>query len=563
MKNKNIDESLILEDYESEFSFKKNKSNLNITFNRIAFIFFVFFIICTIYSIKILYLGSLKSKIKTEKNFLIKKNFRSDIIDSSGDFIGKSVYTQTVGINPNLIIDEKKLLINLKLIFPNKNFEAIKNRIKKKKYFRLQRELTQMQVNKIRLLGDKSIKFEEQITRLYPQKNLFSHVIGQIDDNNNGISGIEKFFDYELKTTNEPLKLTLDKDIQFLIRDELIKFQTIFNNIGSTSILMNINNGEILSMVSLPDFNLNKRQAIKDVNYINRATKGVYELGSVFKTFTVAAGLNEGLIDTKTEFLNLEKKLKCGKNVIREYDNKIPSDLTVEQILIRSGNIGSVRIGQKLEIDSLKSFLEKIGVLNKINFDLEEIGKPIPFKWGKCKLATVSFGHGITTTPLQLAKAYAIISNGGYEIKPTLVKKKNIKENVKKKILKEGVSEKINLILRKIVTTKEGTAGLANVPGYEVGGKTGTAQKTKVGGYSKAKVNTFVAVFPISEPKYVLVVLLDEPKISKEYVYNYRNKKGSFKGTPFNTAGWTSVEVAGKIIEKIGPILATKYIEVN
>ncbi len=562
MNNKSNDR-LILESYENEFSYKGNKSNLNITFNRIAFIFFVFFIVCIIYSIKVFYLGSLNSKIKIEKNSLVKKNYRNDIIDNDEDFIAKAINTQTVGINPNLIIDEKKLLINLQLIFPEKDFDKIKKKIKKNKYFRLQRELSQSQVDKLRLLGDNSIKFEEQITRLYPQKNLFSHLIGQIDDNNNGISGIEKFFDYELKTENHPLKLTLDKDIQFLIRKELINFQSVFKNIGSASILMNVNNGEILSMVSLPDFDLNQRQVIKDENYINRATKGVYELGSVFKTFTVAAGLNEGLIDTETEFIDLEKKLKCGKSIIREYDDKIPSDLTVEQILIRSGNIGSVRIGQKLEIHRLKSFLDKIGVLNKIDFDFEEVGKPISFNWGKCKLATVSFGHGITTTPLQLAKGYAIISNGGYEIKPTLIKKKNFEKKNRKRILKKGVSEKINQILRKIVTTQEGTAGLANIPGYEVGGKTGTAQKTKVGGYSKAKVNTFVAIFPTSKPKYVLVVLLDEPKISKEYIYNYRNKKGSYKGTPFNTAGWTSVEVAGKIIEKIGPILATKYMEVN
>ena len=271
-------------------------------------------------------------------------------------------------------------------------------------------------------MGDKSIRFEEQITRFYPHKNLFSHIIGQIDDDNNGVSGIEKFFDYELKTRKEPLQLTLDTNIQFLIREELIKFQQIFQYIGSTAILMNVNNGEILSMVSLPDFNLNKRENIKDVNYINRATKGVYEFGSVFKTFTIAAGLNEEVIEPETEFIDLPKKIKCAGRSIGEYDNKIPSDLTAEQILIRSGNIGSVRIGQKIGIEKFKSFLENIGVLNKIEFDIEEVGQPIPFIWGKCKLATSSFGHGITTTPLQLAKGYSIITNGGYDIKPTLIK---------------------------------------------------------------------------------------------------------------------------------------------
>ena len=190
------------------------------------------------------------------------------------------------------------------------------------------------------------------------------------------------------------------------------------------------------------------------------------------------------------------------------------------------------------------------------------MGIPVSFNWGKCKLATVSYGHGITTTILQLANAYSIIANGGYQIYPTLI---NNNKNLKReRLLKKDVSNKINSILRKIVTSKEGTASLANVEGYEVGGKTGTAQKSAIGGYSKDKINTFVSIFPISNPKYSLVVMLDEPKINSEYIYHYRDGSGiKYKGTPFNTAGWTSVEVVGQIIEKIGPILATKYKEIN
>ena len=562
MSEKDI-ENLTLESYENEFSFKENKSNLNISFNRIAFIFFIFLMVCLIYSIKVFYLGSLNSKILQKKIYASKTNFRADILDRNGNFIAKTVNTLTVGIRPNLIIDEKKLLINLQLIFPDKDFSNIKKRIKKKKYFRIQRELRQDQIERLRNLGDKSIEFEEQITRIYPQQNLFSHIIGQIDDDNNGISGIEKFFDYELKKRNKPLKLTVDTYIQFLIREELIKAQEIFKNIGSASILMDVNNGNILSMVSLPDFDLNKRQDIKDVNYINRATKGVYELGSVFKTFTFAAGLNEEKIELETPFINLEKKIYCAGRPIGEYDDEIPTDLTAEEILIRSGNIGSVRIVQKVGIERFKLFLENIGVLNKIEFDIEEVGQPIPFRWGKCKLATTSFGHGITTTPLQLAKGYSIIANGGYEIKPTLIEssKSNIIE--KKRFLKEGISKKVNGVLRKIVSTKEGTAEFANVSGYEVGGKTGTAQKSINGVYSKKKINTFAAIFPTSKPKYVLIVLLDEPEPNKEYIYHYRDGRPPYKGNWRNTAGWTSVEIAGKIIEKIGPILATKYIELN
>ncbi len=553
--------NFILEEYENEFSYKKSKTNLNIEFNRIAFIFFIFLVISIIYSIQLLHLGSLK--IENENKLIInKENYRADIIDKNGNYLVKTVSSIDIGINPIEVIDKKKLLINLRLIFPNKDYVNISNKLKKNTYFYLEKKITADNYEKIMLLGDKSIKSEEKLTRIYPQKNLFSHIIGQIDDDNKGISGLEKSFDEKLKQIKKPLQLTVDTDIQFLIREELIRFHSVFRTKGSTVILMNVNNGEIISMVSYPDFDLNKRKVVSDVNFINRATKGVYELGSVFKTFTVAAGLDEGLIETDTKFLNLEKKLKCGKNIISEYDKKISSNLTVEQILIRSGNIGSVRIGQKLEIDKLKLFLEKIGVLNKIDFDIEEVGEPIPFKWGKCKLATVSFGHGITTTPLQLAKGYAIIANGGFEIKPSLIKKRLKGNQNPKRIIKEGVSEQINQILRKIVTTKNGTAGLANIKGYEVGGKTGTAEKAIVGGYTrKAKVNTFASIFPTSKPKYVMIVLLDEPKTSVDYIYEYKNKSGSYKGTPFNTAGWTSVEVAGKILERIGPILATKYIE--
>ena len=175
----------------------------------------------------------------------------------------------------------------------------------------------------------------------------------------------------------------------------------------------------------------------------------------------------------------------------------------------------------------------------------------------------MSFGHGITTTPLQLAKGYSIISNGGYDIKPTLILKKGNDETEKKKIIEKDVSAKINNILRKIVTSDNGTAGLANISGYEVGGKTGTAQKVIDGKYSRLKINTFASIFPSSNPDFVLVVLIDEPKTSEDYIYKYRNKAGSYKGTPFNTAGWTSVEIVGNIIDKIGPILATKYMDVQ
>ena len=548
----NIKDKIAQDQYNSEFSYSENKSNLIISFERIAFIFFLFFIVAIIFSLKVIFL-SLENKVVTIK-VSKKENFRSSIVDKKGNILAKTVTIVNIGINPNLVIDKEKLLITLKLLFPKKNF---KEKMYGKKFFYVKKKISQEKLEKILLLGDKSFIQEEKIARIYPNGELFSHILGQIDDNNNGISGLEKTFDYELTTSRDPLILTLDTDLQYLIREELLKSKDIFQNIGSAAILMDINNGDILSMISLPDFDLNKREKISDLKYINRATKGVYEFGSVFKTFTIAAGINYDVINPETEFKDLKKRIVCANNPISEYDDKIPSDLTAEEILIRSGNIGSARIAEKIGIDKYDKFLQTIGILTNISFDIDEVGETQMGRWGKCKLLTVGFGHGIATTLLQLTKGYSIISNGGFDVSPTLIKKNNYEKT--KRIISEEVSKKINPILRKIVSTKDGTAGFANVKGYDIGGKTGTADIASAGGYSKKKINTFASVFPTSNPKFVLVVMLDEPKANKEFVYHYRDGRNPYKGNWRNTAGWTTVWITGQIIEKIGPILATKY----
>ena len=556
---------IIIEDYKNKFDYKKKDTNINIEFNRVSFIFFFFFIIYLIYTIHLIHLGSRKSntEIKDILPIFDNKLYRADIIDINGNYLAKTVKSIDIGIKTSDIIDKQKLLLSLNIIFPNKDFDRIKNQIDKKNFFWLEKKVSEENYEKLMKLGDKSIKPEEKVLRIYPQKNLFSHIIGQIDDDNNGISGLEKSFDEVLRNSKTPLKLTVDKDLQFLIRKELIKYQEIFKSKGSASILMNVNNGNILSIISLPDFNPNKRQNITDVNFINRVTKGTYEFGSVFKPFTFASALNENLIEPNTEFIDLPKSISCDKNRIREYDDKIPSDLTAEQIIIRSGNIGSVRIAQLVGSEKHKSFLKKVGLLNSINFDIDEVAPQKDYNFGKCKLATASFGHGVATTILQLAKGYAVISNGGYDIKPSLINKTRENNKKKTKLINEGVSQQVVKILRKIVNTEEGTAKFADVLNYEIGGKTGTADQPKEGSYSEAKINTFASIFPTSNPQYVFIVMLDTPQKAKDYYYKYRHQKGGWKGTLYNTAGWTSVEVAGKIIDKIGPILATKYLEVK
>ncbi len=556
--------SFFFEDYNESDIINTNKNNIiKISSNRTIFLFFVFVSLIIIFSFKIVYLS-----LSPEKNFLNKNNNiffkeRRDITDRNGIILARNITIYSAGIRPTLVQNKKKLLINLRLIFPEIDENKIKSNLNKKNFFYIKKRITDDEKTKLWLLGNKAIVFEKKQFRIYPQKNLLSHVIGQIDDDNKGISGVEKFFDQDLKN-NElsklPLKLSLDSNLQYLIREELINSKKDFNFIGGAALLMNVDDGEILSLVSLPDYDLNKRYSINEDIYTNKITKGVYELGSVFKTFTLAAAFENKIINSNTMFKNLENKISCAGREISEHD-ELPKNLTAEQILIRSSNIGAIRIAQKIGKEKFENFLNSLDLFQKINFELEEVGSPLPFKWGKCKLATASFGHGVTTTPLQLARAYAILGNGGYKVQPTIINKKNSSKNTKQ-IISSKTSNSINSILRKVVLNKEGTANFANITGYEVGGKTGTALKSINGNYIDKKLNTFVSLFPSSKPKYVLLVILDEPKPAPNYVYEFANGY-KHKGEKRNTSGWNTVVVAGKIIEKIGPILAINNLQAS
>ena len=565
MKKKNEplsgQKNFYFQDYDYSENIKKPIiSGIDVSFNRVSFVFFVFVIIALIYSLKIVYLASIDNE-----NYFVNNSYtksiktRQDIVDRNGNILAKTVTFYDAAIRPELILDKKKLLINLKMIFPSLDIRDIRKKMNDEKYFYIKRKIKNIEKNKLWLLGDKSISLDPRPGRIYPHKALFSHVIGQTDDKNLGISGIEKKFDDYLKSSNNPLSLTLDSNLQFLIREELLKANEIFNSIGSAALLMNAKNGEVLSLVSLPDFDLNARSKIDDPIYLNKITKGVYELGSVFKTFTIAAGLETGKIKPNTIFTNLPKKIICGRKSISEYNNKIPQNLSAEQILIRSSNIGAIKIAQMVGSEKLKNFYKTLELFDRINFELEEVGTPLPIKWENCTLETASYGHGITTTPLQLGKAYAILVNGGYKVNPTLINNKFINEK-KEQIISKKTSNYIKNILRQVVSKEEGTANFAEIPGYDVAGKTGTAEKYN----SEKQINTFVSFFPSNDPKYILVVLLDEPQAATEYVYTFKfqnNYKGS--GYEYNTAGWNSVVVAGKIIEKIGPILAINNLQAS
>ena len=479
-------------------------------------------------------------------------SLRRDIVDRNGDLVSRNIKSFHAAIKPNLIKNKKNFLIKIRLNFPDLPIKKVEQKLNKGKYFYLKKRLDQNEKEKLWSFGEKGIIFEPFQSRIYTHANLYSHILGQVDYDNYGISGIEKYFDRELKDVkllDDPLQLTLDTNIQYIIDDELNRALETFSATGGGALLMDVKNGEVLSLVSLPNFDINKRASINDKKYINKITKGVYELGSIFKTFTIALALEKNLVTPQTIVKNIPRKLKCSVHEISDI-KKFPNDLTVEEILVRSSNVGTVMLGKKIGENDFKEFIKKTNLLNTPQFELEEVGTPLNFKWDKCKLETISFGHGIAVTPLQATATYASITNGGNIINPTMIKNNNYEE--KKKLISAETSRKINKILRKVVTEEEGTAKLANIYGYNVGGKTGTSQRYR---NKNENLNTFISVFPAEEPKYALLVMLENPQVASELIYNYKGMK--IKGTR-NEAGWNSVYIAGKIIKKIGPILAIK-----
>ncbi len=551
-KNKfNNQSSFYFEDYlETNKKSKILKKNNNFR-DRIYFLFFFFFSLIIIFSFKIIYVSINPKEFSVLNNQSSKFTLlRRDIVDRKGIIISRNIDTYHAAIDPRLVYDKKNFLIKLRLIFPELPVEEISHKLNGKKYFRIKTRISQKEKQKLWSLGEKAIKFEPFQARMYTHGDLFSHIIGQVDYDNYGISGVEKYFDRELKNKkliNNPIELTLDSNIQYIINKELNESMKTFDATGAAALLMDVNNGDIISLVSLPSYNINQREKIEDKKYINKITKGVYELGSIFKTFTVALALENNIVQKETLIENIPKKLKCSIHEITDMKEH-PTNLSVEEILVRSSNVGSVILAQKIGEDIFKKFIKNTNLTKSPNIELEEVGAPHKLKWNKCKIETISFGHGITTTPLQVTALYASITNGGNFITPSLIKKRDKKES--KKIISNKTSKEITKILRKVVSSENGTASLADKDGYYVGGKTGTAESY---GNKKHRINSFISIFPTNKPKYSLFVMLENPKLNRNLLYNYRGVKTK---APYNTSGWNSVYVAGKIIEKIGPILA-------
>ena len=527
------------------------KDNIKLD-NRINIIISFFLLFSLLTLTKLLLIGFEKKEFSIEESYNIEDLKRGAIVDQNFNLIAYSIKTHDLLIRTKKIKNFNNLNLKLRINFPDINLQKINN-FNKRSFHIIKKNLSPSEYNKALSLGEPSIELIRSESRIYPNKNLFSHIIGNIDTDQQGISGIELFLNDRLlnKKNKEPVVLSLDQNIQFLVRDILRENINTFNAKGSAAILMNAQNGKILSMVSLPDFDPNNRSVLEKKDYLfNKNTKGLYELGSVFKTFAIANALENNVVTRNKLYKDLPSQVVCGKFTIDEYEySSSKKNLTVNDILVKSSNIGTIRLIQDTGLEKYQNFLNKMEIFDYSEIEVPEVSQSTKKKWGKCRTLTAGYGHGINTTPLQLTKAFSAIVNGGYLLETTLIQNKERK--IKSKIISEETSEIMRQILRTNVDKNYKMAGSgrkADIEGYNVMGKTGTAEKPslKEKGYSKELLTTFISAFTVENNIYVLTVIVDEPKgAPKLWGHNRRE------------AGWNAAFISGQIIKKIGPILNT------
>lgn len=468
---------------------------------------------------------------------------RADIVDRNGTIIATSLPTVHLYANPQKIINPQKAAMELARILPDIRYEDILSKLNKRGSFvYIKRNLSPSQQYQINALGIPGLEFEDSEKRIYPHKNLFAHLIGTTNIDNVGISGLEKKLDTRLRESDIPLKLSIDAGVQDTIRQELKAGIEKFHALGGAAILMDTNTAEVIAMVSLPDYDPNRPIKASDRATFNFATKGLYEPGSVLKVFNAALGLEKGHIRLTDRF-DATKPLKLRYNVIKDYrgENRW---LDLQEILIYSSNIGSAQIALQVGKQKQQEFLDGLGLFAPIDdFEVAEKASPIlPRRWGESSTATIAYGYGLSVTPLHLATAFSAVVNGGIYHTPSVIL--HDKANEGRRVMSLKTSKEMRNLLRGVVV--EGSGKRANVLGYEVAGKTGTANKLVNGRYVNKKVMTsFLGTFPASNPQYTLMLMMDEPQPLKET-------------WGFVTSGWNTVPTAGNIIRAIAPQLNVK-----
>lgn len=487
---------------------------------------------------------------------------RADIVDRKGRILATNLETYALYVETRHLVDPLNTARKLAFLFEDLNADDLYAQFtSSRKFLWIKKKLSPEQMQAVHDIGEPGLRFGPRETRLYPNGALASHILGGASFGKEGVksaeiigvAGVEKTFDSQLRDpsySEKPLKLTIDLSVQAAVEHVLEGGMRLLNAKGAVAILMEVDTGRIISLASLPDFDPNHRPSLPiegsaaESPLFNRAIQGVYDLGSTFKIFTVAQALELGLIDPKTK-INTKGPIRIGGHKINDYRNNGP-ELPVWQVITKSSNLGTARIAKMIGSEKQREFLTSLGFTKPTSIEMIEAkgGKPLlPKRWNELETMTVSYGHGISVTPLHLATGYAMLANGGRLVKPTLLEE--VKSDLGPRVISKRVADNSLAMLRGVVTG--GTASIADVSGYFVGGKTGTADKPSAqGGYDKEKnITSFASIFPIDEPKYVLVIALDEAQ----------DTSGP---EPKRTAGWTAVPVSAEIIARVAPLLGLR-----
>ncbi|MDR1499225.1 MAG: penicillin-binding protein 2 [Rickettsiales bacterium] len=512
---------------------------------KIIVIFFtVMVVFCTIvgrmfYLTVIKYDDSDKSKILLSEN----SNRRVDIVDRNNIIVASDINTKTLYLNRDLVENEDFITKNLSKILGLDHdfiYKKITDNLTKSRFILIKKHVLPKEEAKIRQLPIASVVFENDLLRFYPHNNLFSHIVGYTDIDKNGIIGIEEYYDEYLKNPdNKALKLTLDVKIQGVLREELLAASAKYNTRFIVGIIMEIETGNVLAIVSLPDFNpniLGDRE-----NTFNFATYGSYELGSVFKIFTFANGFETGVIDKNSNF-DVNNDITYGNFVIKDTRSiKNRKNIGVSDAFALSSNISAVQIARKIGVDKQTKFFERLGLLEKINTDIKQVILPMqPRKWREINLMSISYGYGLAVSPLHLISAVNAILNDGNLITPRFSYNFEMQKHVT-----SIISEKNSQLMRDLfrLTTLRGTGKLAYIGDYDIGGKTGTAEKISKDGYRVGEhLASFVAAFPMSNPKYSIFIVADRPK----------SDSGSGDGTGGSVAATIARNIILKIVSFVG-----------
>jgi cell division protein FtsI (penicillin-binding protein 3) len=526
----------------------QRRQMLTIMHQRLMFGMLVYAGIVALIAVRILWLAAFGDHAGRKEGLTTLLPERGDIVDRDGEPLARTIDAWTIAVHPGKIIGDKlEIARRLTELMPERTEEQYFALLKSNKpFFYLRRRAPPRLVEAVNALGEPGLAIQREPDRLYPQTSLAAHVLGWTDIDGHGVAGMERAFDGYLSdpaTRGEPLTLSIDSRIQQALEHELLDAMTHFSAIGAAGVVMDIHTGEVLAMTSLPQLNPNAAGQGTDEARFNRATLGVYELGSTFKPFTVAMAMDSGIIKSFGQIYNCPEELHVYGHVVHD-THPFGRQCTVAEIMKESSNIGTAQIADQVGAERQQFFLKKMGFLDPVKIELKERGRTLTpgSRWGPFETMTVGFGHGIAVTPLHLATGYATLFNGGLYRPATLLKVDRNHPVVQgRRVFSEDTSYKMRGLLRLVVT--DGTGKKADAPGYRVGGKTGTAEKLLNGRYtSTAVVTSFAGVFPMDDPRYVMVMMLDDPKATAE-TYG------------FHTAAWNIGPAFGVAVARIAPML--------